>query len=119
MLDNFVQKNKTTEKRLKVKKFEELKEYYKKVKDIIVEKIIFEGLINIPRIIEENKTVVDANTCLIMDSDAREQKDLSNGYFDGTILQNRIFLPSYRAKYIECLPKYLFLVQRLVYQTLM
>lgn len=117
MLDNFVQENKSTEKRLKINNLEELKEYYKKVKDIIVEKIILEGLINIPRIIEENKTVADANTCLIMDSSAIEQKalvamfnkDLCNGYFDGTILQNGIFLPSYRAKYIESPPNYLFL----------
>lgn len=117
MLDNFVQENKTIEKRLKVTNLEELKEYYKKVKDIIVEKIIFESLINIPRIIEENKTVAEANSYLIMDSNVGEQmalvamfnNDLCNGYFDGTILQNGIFLPSYRAKYIESPPKYLLL----------
>lgn len=117
MLDNFVQENKTIEKRLKVTNLEELKEYYKKVKDIIVEKIIHEGLINIPRIIEENKIVAKANSYLIMDSNVGEQmalvamfnNDLCNGYFDGTILQNGIFLPSYRAKYIESPPKYLLL----------
>lgn len=117
MLDNFVQENKTIEKRLKVTNLEELKEYYKKVKDIIVEKIILEGLINIPRIIKENKTAAEANSYLIMDSSRIEQitlvamfnNDLCNGYFDGTILQNGIFLPSYRTKYIKSPPKYLLL----------
>ncbi len=116
-LDSFVQENKNIEKRLPVHNMEALEDYYKKVRDILIERIKFDGLANIPRIIDENKTIIDARTTLIIDSNSREQyalvkmfnRDLSCGAFDDTILKNGIFLPAYRSKYIKYPPEYLFL----------
>lgn len=72
-LDSFVQEHKNIEKRLPVHNMKALEDYYKKVRDILIERIKFDGLANIPRIIDENKTIIDARTTLIIDSNSREQ----------------------------------------------
>lgn len=116
-LDKFVLENKSIEKRLPVKNMADLEDYYNKVKDLILEKIKSESLISIPRVINSKKIVIDARTTLIMDSGLRERnalvemfnKDFNGGAFDGTILQDGIFLPAFHSRYIEHPPSYLFL----------
>lgn len=99
-LDSFIQENKNIEKRLPIHNMDDLKIYYNHVRDILIDELKFEGNISIPKMIVSNKMNVDARTTLIVDSSLREQnalidmfnKDLGNGYFNGSILQDGIFL---------------------------
>lgn len=116
-LDSFIQENKNTEKRLEVRNMDELKEYYKRVRDHIINELKLSSFETIPRIIKSDKVETEARATLIMDSNYREQnalvtmfnEDLYNGVFNESILQDGIFLPASRSRFIENPPSYLFL----------
>lgn len=116
-LDSFIQENKNIEKRLPIHNMDDLKIYYNHVRDILIDELKFEGNISIPKMIASNKMNVDARTTLIVDSSLREQnalidmfnKDLGNGYFNGSILQDGIFFTASKSKDLKTIPDYLYL----------
>lgn len=116
-LDSFIQENKNIEKRLPIHNMYDLKAYYNNVRDILADELKSEAKIVIPRMVTSEKMNAEARTTLIVNSTLREQNalvsmfnaDLDAGYFDGTILQNGIFLPSSNSKYMKIIPSYLYL----------